>query len=250
MKIDLNADCGESFGRWTLGDDAAILHEVTSANIACGAHAGDPEVMRATVHLCVGLNVAIGAHPGYPDLQGFGRRTLPMTPGEVFNSVLAQIGALHAIARAEGAALAHVKPHGALYNHAAAHPPTARAIADAVAVFDRGLIFVALAGSGLAVAGRAAGLRVAEEAFADRAYEANGALRDRKLAGAMLEADAAAAAQVVAIVREGALTAHDGSRVVLHADTICLHGDAPGAAARARAVRAALEAAGVTIARL
>lgn len=250
MKIDLNADCGESFGRWTLGDDAAILREVTSANIACGGHAGDPEVMRATVHLCVGLGVAIGAHPGYPDLQGFGRRILPMTPAEVFNSVLAQIGALHAIARAEGAALNHVKAHGALYNHAAAHPPTARAIADAVAAFDRGLIFVALAGSGLAEAGRTAGLRVAEEAFADRAYEANGALRDRKLPGAMLEDDAAAAAQAVAIVREGALTAYAGGLVAVRADTICLHGDAPGAAARARAVRAALAAAGVTIAHL
>jgi UPF0271 protein len=206
--------------------------------------------MRATVHLCVGLNVAIGAHPGYPDLQGFGRRALPMSPPEVFNSVLAQIGALHAIARAEGAALAHVKAHGALYNHAAAHPPTARAIADAVAAFDRGLIFVALAGSGLAEAGRAAGLRVAEEAFADRVYEASGALRDRKLPGAMVEGDAAAAAQAVAIVRDGAPRAHDGSRLALRADTICLHGDAPGAPARARAVRAALTAAGVTIARL
>ena len=250
MKIDLNADCGESFGRWTLGDDAAILREVTSANIACGGHAGDPDVMRATVHLCAEGNVAIGAHPGYPDLQGFGRRALPMAPAEIFNSVLAQIGALHAIARAEGAALVHVKAHGALYNHAATHAPTARAIADAVAAFDRGLIFVALAGSGLAEAGRAAGLRVAEEAFADRVYEANGALRDRKLPGSMVEGDAAAAAQAVAIVRDGAVTAHGGSRVTLRADTICLHGDAPGAAARARAVRAALKAAGVTIERL
>ncbi len=246
-QIDLNADCGESFGRWTLGDDAGVLRHVTSANIACGAHAGDPDVMRATVKLCRANGVAIGAHPGYPDLQGFGRRVLPMTPAEVFNAVLAQIGALAAIAKAEGAALAHVKAHGALYNHAAQNPPIARAIADAVAAFDRGLIFVGLADSGLIAAGAAAGLRVAAEAFADRAYEADGTLRDRKLPGAVLEDDAAALAQALGIAHDGAVITHDGQRLTLKADTICLHGDTPGAAARARALRAGLEAAGITV---
>lgn len=245
--IDLNADCGESFGRWTLGDDAALLRHVTSANVACGAHAGDPDVMRATVRLCLANHVSIGAHPGYPDLQGFGRRVLPMTPAEVFNAVLAQIGALAAIAKAEGAALRHVKAHGALYNHAALNPPVARAIADAVATFDRSLIFVGLAGSGLIVAGEAAGLRVAAEAFADRVYEVDGTLRDRLQPGALVEDDALALAQALSIARDRAATAYNGARLTIRADTICLHGDAPMAAARARFLRAGLEAGGVAV---
>lgn len=248
--IDLNADCGESFGRWTLGEDGALLRHVTSANIACGAHAGDPDVMRATVRLCVAHRVTIGAHPGYPDMQGFGRRVLPMTPAEIFNAVLAQIGALAAIAKAEGAALRHVKAHGALYNHAALNAPIARAIADAVATFDRSLIFVGLAGSGLITAGRLAGLRVAAEAFADRAYEPDGTLRDRKQPGSMLEDEAAALAQALSIARDHAVTAFDGTRLALHADTLCLHGDTAGAAQRARFLRAGLEAGNVNVAAL
>lgn len=246
--IDLNADCGESFGRWTLGDDAALLQSVTSANIACGAHAGDPEVMRATARLCVTHGVAIGAHPGYPDLAGFGRRILPMTPAEVFNTVLAQIGTLAALVKVEGGTLAHVKPHGALYNHAARTPDIARAIADAVAAFDARLILFGLAGSGLIEAGRAAGLRVAAEAFADRAYEADGRLRERALPGAVLTDDARALDQALRLARHGEVLCHDGTRLPLRADTVCVHGDTAGAAARARTLREGLQAAGLRVA--
>jgi UPF0271 protein len=245
--IDLNCDCGESFGPWRLGDDAAVLRHVSSANIACGAHAGDPEVMRRTVRLCRELGVAAGAHPGYPDLQGFGRRPLPMGPAEVTNSVLAQIGALYAIARAEGAALTHVKAHGALYNVAAVTPAIAEAIAAAVASFSRELLLVALAGSQLAAAGEAAGLRVAREAFADRGYAADGTLLPRGTPGALIEEPAANLAQALAIVQEGYAPGPGGARVPVTADTICIHGDTPGAATRAAQLRAGLEAAGVRV---
>jgi UPF0271 protein len=245
--IDLNCDCGESFGPWRLGDDEALLRHVTSANIACGAHAGDPEVMRRTVRLCRELGVAAGAHPSYPDLQGFGRRALPMAPAEVQSSVLAQIGALYAIARAEGVALTHVKAHGALYNVAAVTPAIAEAIATAVASFSRELTLVALSGSQLAAAGEAAGLLVAREAFADRGYAADGTLLPRGTPGALIEEPAANLAQALAIVREGYAPGPGGARVPVAADTICLHGDTPGAAARAAELRAGLEAAGVRV---
>lgn len=250
MRIDLNCDCGESFGAWPLGDDAALLAQVTSANVACGAHAGDPDVMRRTVRLARELGVAVGAHPGFPDLQGFGRRALDMAPDEVANSVLAQIGALYAIARAEGVALTHVKPHGALYNQAARTPALAEAIAQAVAAFSRELVLVGLAGSMLVAAGRATGLRVAGEAFADRAYEADGSLRARRLPGALIEDNQRALAQALSIVRDGCATTLDGTRVPVVADTICLHGDTPGAAERAAFLRQGLLAAGVEVAPL
>lgn len=250
MRIDLNCDCGESFGAWVLGDDAALLAHVTSANIACGAHAGDPDVMRQTVRLARERGVAVGAHPGYPDLQGFGRRALALSPAEITNSVLAQIGALYAIARAEGVALTHVKPHGALYNAAATTPALAEAIAQAVAAFSKELILVGLAGSALIEAGRAAGLTVAREAFADRAYEADGTLRSRRLPGALIEDDQRCLAQVLSIVTAGYALTPDGARVPLEADTICLHGDTPGAAQRAAFLRARLQAAGITVAPL
>ncbi len=236
MRIDLNCDCGESFGAWAIGDDAAILAHVTSANIACGAHAGDPDVMRRTVRLARELGVAVGAHPGFPDLQGFGRRALGMTPDEVSNSV--------------GVALRHVKPHGALYNEAAHTPALAEAIARAVAAFSRELILVGLAGSALIAAGHAAGLRVASEAFADRAYEADGSLRARRLLGALIEDNQRALAQALGIVRDGCALTLDGTRVPVAADTICLHGDTPGAAARAAFLRQGLPAAGVEVAPL
>lgn len=247
LQIDLNCDCGESFGPWSMGDDAGVLPHVSSANIACGAHAGDPDTMRATLRLARELGVSAGAHPGYPDLQGFGRRVLPLTPAEVANSVLAQVGALAALARAEGVALTHVKPHGALYNHAAVTPPVAQAIAAAVAAFDPGLILVALAGSALEQAGRAEGLAVAREAFADRRYEADGSLRARRFSDALILDYAANLDQAVTLVREGYVTAHDGARVAVQAETICLHGDAPGAAERAVFLRQGLRAAGIDV---
>jgi UPF0271 protein len=248
LRIDLNCDCGESFGPWPMGDDAGVLPHVTSANIACGGHAGDPDTMRRTVRLARDLGVAVGAHPGFPDLQGFGRRVLPLTPAEIANTVLAQVGALYAIARAEGVALAHVKPHGALYNHAAITPPIAQAIAEALAAFDRTLMLVALAGSALEQAGRAAGLPVAREAFADRAYEADGTLRARHFENALIQDPARNLAQVISIVRDGAVYAHDGTIVRLQADTICLHGDTPGAADRAAYLRRGLADAGIIVA--
>lgn len=247
MIIDLNCDCGESFGAWRMGEDAALLPHVTSANVACGAHAGDPGTMRRTVQLAKMYGVNVGAHPGYPDLLGFGRRTLAMTPDEVAASVLAQIGALYAIARAEGVALTHVKPHGALYNDAAARLALATAIAQAVAAFDLHLILVGLAGSALIAAGQAAGLRVAREAFIDRAYEADGTLRRRNLSGALIEDEQAALGQALAIVRNGTVSTVGGTAVAVAADTLCLHGDTPNAAARAAALRRGLEAAGIAI---
>ncbi len=247
MQIDLNCDCGESYGAWQMGDDAGILPAVSSANIACGAHAGDPDVMRATLRLARDLGVKVGAHPGYADRQGFGRRLIPLTADEVFNSVLSQIGALGALARAEGLRLQHVKAHGALYNHAAITPAIAQAIAEAIAAFDRELIMVGLAGSVLLEAGRVAGLRVAAEAFADRAYEADGNLRSRRLPGAMILDEAAGLAQALSIIERGEVRAYSGEIIAVQADSICLHGDAPGAAARGMALRRGLEAAGVAI---
>jgi UPF0271 protein len=247
VKIDLNCDCGESFGPWEMGADAALLPHVTSANVACGAHAGDPDVMRRTVRLARELGVAVGAHPGYPDLQGFGRRALALAPEEIEASVLAQIGALYALARAEGVELAHVKPHGALANQAAVSPATAAAITGAVAAFSRELIFVALAGSAMVAAGMEAGLRVAREAYADRAYAADGTLRSRKLPGAMLHDGERCLTQVRSIVLNGYALTVDGEQVPIAADTICLHGDAPGAAARAASLRDGLREAGVEV---
>ncbi len=247
MQIDLNCDCGESFGAWTLGDDAALLQYVTAANVACGGHAGDPDVMRRTVRLACERGVSVGAHPGYPDLAGFGRRTLPMTPEQIANSVLAQIGALAAIARAEGVALTHVKPHGALYNDAAVNAALAETVAHAVAAFDQNFVLVGLAGSKLILAGEAAGLRVAHEAFADRRYEADGTLRSRSLPDAVLDDPADAAAQALSIVTQGNALTLDGVQVPIKADTLCLHGDLPGAVNRAAAVRQALDSAGVAV---
>ncbi|MCG8349031.1 MAG: LamB/YcsF family protein [Chloroflexales bacterium] len=247
MKIDLNCDCGESFGPWVMGDDAGILSHVTSANIACGAHAGDPDVMRLTVRLARDLGVGVGAHPGFPDRQGFGRRTMAMPPAEIETSVLAQIGALYAMARAEKVELTHVKPHGALYNYAAATPPAAQAIARAIAAFSRDLILVGLAGSALIDAGQEAGLRVACEAFADRTYEADGALRSRRLDNALIHDNAQSLDQVISIVTNGYALTLDGRQAPIQADTICLHGDTPGATARAAFLRQGLQKVGIEV---
>jgi UPF0271 protein len=247
-RIDLNADVGEGFGVYPLGCDAEILGLVTSANIACGFHAGDPTVMDRTVAEAVRLGVAIGAHPGYPDLRGFGRRKLDADPEEVEGDVLYQIGALQAFARAHRSTVSHVKPHGALYNQAATDPKLARAIARAVARADPELVLVGLATSeAFREAAVLFGLRFAAEAFADRAYEPDGTLASRKRPGALITDPDAAAAQAVRIAGEGAVMATDGSRVELSADTLCLHGDNPSALANARAVRAALQDAGIAL---
>ena len=246
MRIDLNADVGESYGAWSLGEDEALIPLVTSVNVACGAHAGDPDVIARTIAIAARHGVAVGAHPGYPDRAGFGRRAMALSPAEIERSVVVQVGAVWAAARAAGVPLRHVKTHGALYNRAARDEDAAVAIARAVASVDPGLWLLGLAGSAQVEAGRALGLRVVEEAFADRAYEADGSLRSRTLEGSVVDDPAAAAAQALAIVR-GSVTAVDGTAVPLRADSICVHGDLPGAAARARAVREALEAAGVEL---
>ena len=246
MRMDLNADVGESYGAWSLGEDEALIPLVTSVNVACGAHAGDPDVIARTVALAARLGIAVGAHPGYPDRAGFGRRDMALTPDEIERSVVVQVGGVWAAARAAGVPLRHVKAHGALYNRAARDADAALAIARAVASVNPGLLLVGLAGSAQVEAARSLGLRVVEEAFADRAYEVDGSLRSRTLEGSVLDDPAAAAAQALAIVR-GSVTAVDGSKVYLRADSICVHGDLPGAAARARAVREALETAGVEL---
>lgn len=248
ITIDLNADVGESYGAWSMGDDAALLPLVTSANVACGAHAGDPVVMARTVALARRLGVAVGAHPGYPDRDGFGRRDLPMTAEELRASILAQLGALDAIARASGVTLAHVKPHGALYNRAARDPELAGIVASAVRAVSPHLPLVGLAGSALLTAGAAEGLPVIAEAFADRVYEADGSLRPRRFPDSMHHDPAAAAAQARSIVLEGRVRAHDGTWVPVVAGSLCVHGDSPGAAAIAASVRTALAEAGVRIA--
>jgi UPF0271 protein len=245
--IDLNADVGESYGAWTMGDDAALLPFVTSANVACGGHAGDPLVMARTVALARHMGVAVGAHPGYPDRDGFGRRDLPMTAEELRASILAQLGALAAIARASGAELRHVKPHGALYDRAGRDPETAEIVAWAVRELSPGLVIVGRAGSALLAAGAAAGLRVAAEAFADRAYEADGTLRSRRLPGAVHADAAVVAEQARSIVLDGRVRATDGTWVEIRADTLCVHGDSPGAPALAAAVRDVLTSAGAAI---
>lgn len=247
MRIDLNCDVGESFGAYTLGDDARILEHVTSANIACGFHAGDHATMRHTVRLAIDRNVAIGAHPGLPDLAGFGRRTMSISPQDAYDMVLYQVGALSAFTRAEGVTLRHVKPHGALYNMAAKDLELADAIARAVARFDNALILVGLAGSELIRAGGECGLRTASEAFADRGYEADGTLTPRREASAMIASTTEALEQSRSIVMNGTVLSRQGTIVNVRADTLCIHGDSPQAAELAAAVRAGLQTLGVEI---
>lgn len=232
MYMDLNCDMGESFADYCLGCDQEVIKYITSANLACGFHASDPMVMDKTVRLCVQHQVAVGAHPGYPDLRGFGRRNLDSTSEEVRNDVLYQVGALAAFAKAAGASLQHVKPHGALYNTAAGHPATARAIAQAVADFDPYLILVTLAGPGgetFRQVARDMGLRVASEAFADRAYTSEGRLVPRGTPGAVIHQSEVVAARCLRMAKEGVVESIDGSLVRLQADTICVHGDTPTA---------------------
>ncbi len=243
MKIDLNCDMGESFGQYPLGSDAAVMPYISSANIACGMHAGDPMVMQATVRLAQQNGVAIGAHPGWPDLQGFGRREMQWVPDEVEGLVLYQIGALAAFTKAEGLVLRHVKPHGALYNQAAKDPSLARAIARAVQRFDANLILVGLAGSALISEGSSLGLRVANEGFPDRRYNADGTLVSRRQAHALLETPEEVAEHAIRLAKEGIRFSGRSLRL----DTLCLHGDSPQAAENARKVKEALTAGGITI---
>lgn len=249
-KIDLNCDVGESFGPYRLGHDEWIMPWITSANIACGYHAGDPLVMERTVQLAVQHNVAIGAHPGFPDLAGFGRRPMQLRPEEIETIVLYQVGALAAFARAAGRPLVHVKPHGALYNMACTDIEIARAIARGVARAGGELILVGLAGSALLQAAQEIGLPSAREGFADRAYEADGSLRPRRLPGAVIEDPETAAAQALRIARDGVALTPEGQTVAMEVDTLCLHGDNPAAVAIAQAVRRRLEAAGIEVAAL
>jgi UPF0271 protein len=246
--MDLNADIGESYGHWRLGDDDGMLRHVTSASVACGFHAGDFRVMEATVEACRRAGVAVGAHPGYPDLIGFGRRPMPFTPDEVESLVRYQIGALDAFCRAHGVELQHVKPHGALYNQAAEDGSLAGAIARAVARFSRDLALLGLATSeAMASAAADNGLRFVPEGFADRRYLPDGSLQPRAEGGALLADPAAAAAQAVRISTAGEVVATDGTVVELRAETLCCHGDTPGAAGIAAGVRAALERTGVAV---
>ena len=237
MKIDLNCDLGESFGAYTLGSDAAIMPYITSANVACGFHAGDPAVMDATVRLCAAHGVRVGAHPSTPDLQGFGRREMALSTDEAETLVLYQVGALAAFCRAHGVDLVHVKPHGALYNQAARDPALAAAVARGVRRFSRELALVGLAGSALVAAASEAGLKALNEGFPDRAYNPDGSLRSRKLPGAVLDDPAQVAANAVRLERDGIVTPSGAIRL----DTLCLHGDNPIAVEAAKAVRQALE---------
>jgi UPF0271 protein len=251
MHMDINCDMGESFGAYTLGRDAEVIAHITSANIACGFHASDPLVMERTLALCASHGVGAGAHPGYPDLVGFGRRKMACAPEEIRADLTYQIGALAGLARSQGLTLQHVKPHGALYNTAAADEATARAVCQALAAFDPGLVLVTLAGpGGEVIRGQAAeaGLkRVASEAFADRAYTPEGRLVNRRLPGAVIHDPEVVAARCLRMAKEGVVEAMDGSLVPLNPHTICVHGDTPGAVELTRRIKETLTAGGVEL---
>jgi len=247
VSVDLNCDMGESFGAWTLGQDAEIMPFVTSANVACGFHAGDPGVMRQTVRLALRQGVAIGAHPGLPDLVGFGRRNLDISPEEAFDMTVYQLGALAAVVRAEGGKLHHLKPHGALYNMAATNARLAESIAEAIYKVQPELTLYGLAGSELTKAGEKTGLKTAHEVFADRTYQANGTLTPRRQPDALITNAEAAIAQVLRMVQGGWVRTQQGHEVAIRADTVCLHGDGAHALDFARQLRAALAHAAVEV---
>ena len=247
MRIDLNADVGESFGAYAIGHDAGLMKAITSANVAAGLHAGDASVLRSTIRLAKTHGVAVGAHPGFPDLAGFGRREMKVSPREAEDLVLYQIAAVAGVAAAEGVGLQHVKPHGALFNMAMRDPVLAGAIARAVAAFSRELILFGLPDSELQNAGRAEGLRVVAEAFADRAYEADGSLVSRTKPGSVVHEPAAVVARAVQMAKDGTVVAIDGTILKFRPDTICVHSDTPGADDLAARLRSALEAAGVSV---
>lgn len=240
-RIDLNSDLGESFGAYTVGLDREVIDYVSSVNVACGYHAGDPMVMDRTVATAKQAGVAVGAHPGFPDLMGFGRRNLACSPKEIKAYVQYQLGALLAFTAAKGVKLQHCKPHGALYNMAAKEMDLARAIAEAVAEVDKDIILMGLAGSKMLEAGRQAGLRVASEVFADRAYQADGSLVPRTQVGAVIHDREEAIARTIRMVTENKVTAITGEEVAIQAHSICVHGDNPSAVAFVKDIRKALE---------
>ncbi|HET6654230.1 MAG TPA: 5-oxoprolinase subunit PxpA [Nocardioides sp.] len=247
-RVDLNSDVGESFGRWQLGDDEAMLRVVTSVNVACGFHAGDASTLRRTCALAARGGVVVGAQVGYQDLAGFGRRFIDVEPDELTDDVVYQVGALDALARAEGTRVRYVKPHGALYNAIVHHEEQARAVVEAVRAYDKELPLMGLPGSAVLAAAEAAGLRTVREAFADRAYTPEATLLSRREPGSVLSDPVEVARRVVQMVTDGTVTAVDGSTVRIDADSVCVHGDSPGAVAMAEQVRRELEAAGVEIA--
>ncbi|MFF9565272.1 LamB/YcsF family protein [Leifsonia sp. NPDC014704] len=245
--VDLNSDLGESFGAWSMGDDAALLRVVSSANVACGFHAGDPSTMLATCGEAAKNGVTVGAHVSYRDLAGFGRRAMDVPAGELRDEVLYQLAALAGLARVAGTSVRYVKPHGALYNRIVRDAGQARAVVDAVAAFDPMLALLGLAGSAVESAADDAGVRFVREAFVDRGYRSDGTLVPRTEPGALLSDDGEIAARAVRMVTEGRVVAADGTDIHVEVDSLCVHGDTPGAVAMALAVRDAIGAAGVSV---
>ena len=245
--IDLNCDMGESFGAWTMGHDAALMDYVSSVNIACGFHAGDASTIRKTIETAIVKGVKIGAHPSYPDLQGFGRREMKMTVSEVFDIVLYQIAALKGICEAFGARLNHVKPHGALYNAAAKNAELSAAIAEAVKRTDENLIFYGLAGSFLISEAEKIGLRTASEVFADRTYQTDGTLTPRTESNALIHDSKQSIAQVLEMILDQKVTAVNGEKITLKAETVCIHGDGQHALEFAKLINAELNKCGIEI---
>ena len=245
--IDLNCDLGESFGAYTIGMDSQVIPYITSANVACGFHAGDSMVMAETVKLCTNNHIHVGAHPGFPDLAGFGRRNMAVKPEEAKAYVMYQIGALKAFCDGAGIRLNHVKPHGALYNMAAKDYALARAVAEAVQLVDKTLVLLALSGSQMVKAAQDIGLPCASEVFADRAYQSDGSLVPRSQPGAMIEDEDEAVARVIRMAKEGSVTAIDGTEVTIQADSVCVHGDGAKALAFVEKIREALGNAGVEV---
>ena len=247
-KVDLNSDLGESFGNYKLGCDEEVTKFVSSVNVACGFHAGDPLVMAKTLELARINGAAVGAHPGYPDLQGFGRRKMDCTPAELKAYTLYQLGALDAFCRASGLKMQHVKPHGMMYNTIAVDEVRAMAVAEAIAEFDSGLIFLALAGSRMITAAEKCGLRTASEVFADRAYMPDGTLTPRSMEGSVIRDRDEAIARTVRMIKEGVGTAINGEDIPIRAESVCVHGDNPKAVEFVRTIRERLEAEGIEIA--
>jgi UPF0271 protein len=247
-KIDLNCDMGESYGAWKMGADAEVMPFISSANIACGFHAGDPATIRKTVHLAVDRGVAVGAHPSLPDLMGFGRRVMRISPQDMYDLIIYQAGAVEAFARVAGTNLHHVKCHGALYNMAANDEALSEAMVRAVKDLGSGVMLYVLSRSKSFQIGQQAGLRVLGEVFADRGYTDDGSLAPRDKPGGMIEDPAASVRQVLGMIEEGYVTSLSGRRVPVAADTLCLHGDQPGAATFARALRKVFTEKGITVA--
>ncbi|HEY9569937.1 MAG TPA: 5-oxoprolinase subunit PxpA [Metalysinibacillus sp.] len=246
-RVDINCDLGEGFGRYTIGEPEEIFSYISSANIACGYHAGDPKTMRETVKRAVAHNVAIGAHPGLPDLNGFGRREMKITQQEAYDMVIYQVGALQAFAQVEGTALRHVKAHGALYNMAAVDANLAAGIAQAVYDISPTLVLFGMANSELTKAGETLGLKTAHEVFADRTYQANGKLTSRSRKDAIITDEAIAIRQVLRLIQQGKVLSQEGLDILLRADTVCVHGDGLHAVAFAKRIYTELKAQGIAI---